>query len=109
MFSVANLKRDLPQWPDDVIEQWLLNFANEPDCGWPPPDPLGEHRWAALLGGRPLSWWQNVTWKNQKVRCDLNGLTSKARGGVTELVTGMKKKTLDAGASAVVPFSALSR
>jgi hypothetical protein len=55
MVSLADIKKDLPEWPDDVIEQWLLYFANEPDCGWPPPEPLGAHRWAGLLGGKPLS------------------------------------------------------
>jgi hypothetical protein len=41
MLAVVDIKKDLPNWPDDVIDQWLLYFANEPDCGWPPPDPLG--------------------------------------------------------------------
>lgn len=30
MVSLADIKKDLPEWPDDVIEQWLLYFANEP-------------------------------------------------------------------------------
>jgi hypothetical protein len=51
MVDVADIKKDLPAWPDDVIDQWLLYFANEPDCGWPPPDSLGDHRWARILGG----------------------------------------------------------
>ena len=51
MVDVADIKKDLPAWPDDVIDQWLLYFANEPDCGWPPPDLLGDHRWARILGG----------------------------------------------------------
>jgi hypothetical protein len=48
MVTVADIRKDLPDWPDDVIEQWLLYFANEADCGWPPPDPLGDHRWKRL-------------------------------------------------------------
>lgn len=66
MVSVAEIKSDLPEWPDDVIEQWLHYFANEPDCGWPPPDPLGNHRWKGLLGGKPLSWWKNVSGKKKR-------------------------------------------
>jgi hypothetical protein len=96
MVSIADIQKDLPRWPEDVIEQWLLYFANEPDCGWPPPEPLGDHRWAELLGNRPLSWWKNVTWKKQKVRCDLAALTPKARADVTDLVAGMKSGALDA-------------
>jgi hypothetical protein len=34
--TLADIKSDLPAWPDDVIDQWLHYFANEPDCGWPP-------------------------------------------------------------------------
>jgi hypothetical protein len=96
MVSITDIKKELPNWPDDVIEQWLLYFANEPDCGWPPPEPLGNHRWNGLLGGRPLSWWKNVTWKKQKVRCDSKALTSKARADVTEIVTQMKDGTATA-------------
>ncbi len=29
MVSVADIKKDLPDWPDDIIEQWLHYFANE--------------------------------------------------------------------------------
>jgi len=49
-----------------------------------------------LLGGRPLSRSKNVTQKKQKVRCELSALTPKARDDVTDLVSGMKKGTLDA-------------
>jgi hypothetical protein len=68
MVTVADIQKDLPGWPDGVVEEWLHYFANEPDCGWPPPDPLGDHRWSRLLGDRPLSWWRNVSWKNPDVR-----------------------------------------
>jgi hypothetical protein len=30
MVDVADIKKDLPAWPDDVIDQWLLYFA-KPD------------------------------------------------------------------------------
>jgi hypothetical protein len=85
MTSVADIQKDLPGWPDDVVEQWLHYFANEPDLGWPPPDPLGDHRWGRLLGGRPPSWWKNVSWKKEKVKCDLASFSRKARTGVAEI------------------------
>jgi hypothetical protein len=50
MVGTSDIQKDLSGWPDDVIDQWLLYFANEPDCGWSPPEPLGNHRWKALLG-----------------------------------------------------------
>ncbi|ESX54720.1 hypothetical protein X760_27750 [Mesorhizobium sp. LSHC422A00] len=55
------IKDSLPEWPDDVIEQWLLPFAK--DLGWPPPVPLGEHRWHYILAKKPLSWWQGLKWE----------------------------------------------
>jgi hypothetical protein len=93
MVTVAEIKSDLPDWPDDVIEQWLHYFANEPDCGWPPPEPLGNHRWRGLLGGKPLSWWKQVSWKRQKIKCDVPSLTVKARSDVGEIVAQMNAGT----------------
>jgi hypothetical protein len=87
MVFLADIKKDLPEWPDDLIEQWLLYFANEPDCGWPPPEPLGTHRWAGLLGGKPLSWWKQVTWTMVTTRCGLDDLASKAKADVSDIVT----------------------
>lgn len=96
MVSVAEIKNDLPEWPDDVIEQWLHYFANEADCGWPPPDPLGNHRWNGLLGSKPLSWWKNVTWQKEAVTCGLASLTPKARTDVTRIMVDMDSGVADA-------------
>jgi hypothetical protein len=86
MVDVADIKKDLPTWPDDVIDQWLVYFANEPDCGWPPPEPLGKHRWAGILGGRPLSWWKDVSWKKEKVTCKIAELSDKSRDIVSSTI-----------------------
>jgi hypothetical protein len=97
MVSVTDIQKDLPDWPEDIIEQWLHYFSNEPDCGWPPPEPLDNHRWSRLLGGRPLSWWKNVTWKKEKVKCELASLSPKARADVADIVARMKSGAADAG------------
>jgi hypothetical protein len=96
MVTVADIKKDLPAWPEDVIEQWLHYFANEPDCGWPPPDPLGDHRWSGILGGRPLSWWKQVTWNKKTVDCGLVNLSNKSVSIVTEIIAHYNNKTADA-------------
>jgi hypothetical protein len=96
MISVAEIKNDLPEWPNDVIEQWLHYFANEPDCGWPPPNPLGNHRWNGLLGSKPLPWWRNVTWKKETATCNLASLTQKARTDVRGIIAEMDAGTADA-------------
>jgi hypothetical protein len=87
MTSIADIQKDLPNRPDEVVADWLDYFANEPDVGWPPPEPLGEHRWSGILGGRPLSWWKNVRWKKREtVICELAKLSDKSRGIVNATI-----------------------
>jgi hypothetical protein len=78
MVALQDIKADLPGWPDDVIEQWLLKFANQPEMGWPPPDPIGGHRWGILLT-HPLSWWKNVTWTAETRDCGFDELSVDGR------------------------------
>jgi hypothetical protein len=79
MVALADIKKDLPGWPDEVIEEWLVYLANRDDTGWPPPDPLSGS-WEGILGGRPLSWWRDVTWATETVDCSLGNLAAKTRG-----------------------------
>src|SRR5262245_49606649 len=94
--SVADIKKDLPNWPDEVIGEWLHYFANEPDLGWPPPEPLGEHRWSGILGGRPLSWWKRVSWKKEIVKCAPAKLSDKSRAIVSTTIGEINDRTADA-------------
>ena len=80
MVDLAAIKADLPHWPDDVIDQWLLKLANRgADTGWPPPKYLDRHAWRYILGGRPLSWWRNVAWelKGYDIELDVLSRTTK--------------------------------
>jgi hypothetical protein len=95
MVSVADIKKHLPTWPDDVIDQWLHFFANEKELGWPPPDPLGDYRWGGILGGQPLSWWRDVTWNKEVVNCSLAGLSRKSKAIVTEMINAVNNDTAD--------------
>jgi hypothetical protein len=85
MVTVADIQKDLPDWPAGVIEPWLIEFANDPGMGWPPPEPYGDHRWGRLLGQRPVSWWKDVTWSSEKADCGFEGLTPKARADVIDI------------------------
>jgi hypothetical protein len=41
VIELADIKADLPNWPDEIITEWPLKIANRgPDTGWPPPEPL---------------------------------------------------------------------
>jgi hypothetical protein len=50
MTTLQDIKKDLPGWPDDVIDQWLLKLANQSGMGWPPPNPMTGHRWVGWEG-----------------------------------------------------------
>jgi hypothetical protein len=96
MVSVEDIHKDLPGWPDEVVGEWLHYFANEPQLDWPPPEPLGEHRWSGILGGRPLSWWKKVSRKKETVTCDLAKLSNKSRGIVTTMIAEIGSGRADA-------------
>lgn len=93
--SLADIKNDLPRWPDEVIELWLLHLANRTDTGWPPPDPLGSHPWAYILGFRPLSWWREITWKREKVDCGLAKLCGATQAIVQRMFREKATGTID--------------
>jgi hypothetical protein len=78
MTTLQEIKTDLPDWPDDVVEQWLLKIANQPEMGWPPPDPMTGHRWQLLLT-YPITWWKDVSWTQDTRDCSFNELSIDAR------------------------------
>src|SRR5260370_16145025 len=94
LVSVVDIKNNLPGWPDEVVGEWLHWFAN--DICWPPPEPLGDHRWSGILGGRPLSWWKKVSWKKESVTCDPAKLSEKSRGIVKLMITEVGNGKADA-------------
>jgi hypothetical protein len=93
--SLANIKSDLPLWPDEVTKLWLFYLANRADTGWPPPDPLGTHSWADILGFRPLSWWREVTWKREKTDCGLSNLCQGTKAIVARMLIEKATGTID--------------
>lgn len=93
MATLADIKAVLPNWPNEVINEWLLYFAN--DIGWPPAEPLGKDRWGGILGGRPLSWWADVTWKQEQTDCSFAKLSKASQGRVQSIITDVTNKTAD--------------
>jgi hypothetical protein len=93
--SLTDIKNNLPSWPDGVISQWLFHLANRDDTGWPPPDPLGYHPWAFILGFRPLSWWREVTWKREKTECSVSNLCQGTKAVVARMLVEKANGTID--------------
>jgi hypothetical protein len=87
LVEFAVIKADLPDWPDEVIEEWLLKLANRgPDTGWPPPERLDGHAWKYILGGRPLSWWKDVTWQLEEHDLKFDALSQASRRIVNQMI-----------------------
>jgi hypothetical protein len=83
----ATIKADLPHWPDDVIQQWLLKLANRgADTGWPPPERLDGHAWKYILGGRPLSWWKDVSWQLGDNDLEFDALSQASKRIVNQMI-----------------------
>jgi hypothetical protein len=65
--SVQNIKRDLPNFPVEVIEEWLLHYAQS--RGWPPEtDSTGTvvGRWQGLLpNGVTLEGLRQWVWQEE--------------------------------------------
>jgi Ribosomal protein L7/L12 dimerisation domain len=95
--SLADIKNDLPLWPDEVIKLWLVYLANRArgDTGWPPPDPLEYHPWAFILGFRPLPWWREVTWKREKTDCSFSNLCQGTKTIVARMLAEKANGTID--------------
>lgn len=52
-----SIKQDLPNFPDEVIRDWIEPFAQ--DEGWPPT----AARWRNLLKETDLDRWRSVSWE----------------------------------------------
>ena len=100
MVLLADIKKDLPGWPDDVIERWLLHLANRDDTGWPPPEPLGQHPWTYILGHRPLSWWKEVIWEQKPTDCSFSNLAKGTQKIVNEVIADVSGPSPDANTKA---------
>jgi hypothetical protein len=72
MSIIEQVEEDLPNFPQDIIEQWMGYYAQSE--GWPPADPP-EGRWGDLLGNRGLSYWQGVEWHLETLSPEVIQLT----------------------------------
>ena len=83
---LARIKKDLPNFPDEVISDWLLTYANQE--GWPPSldafgIPIG--RWKALLVNQSFSYWQSVHWERVNKHISAQELNPDSQNRVVNL------------------------
>jgi hypothetical protein len=89
---LAAVQADLPNFPAEVIEIWLLPFARE--LGWPPERSSDPWTFRLRMAGEGLEYWRSVTW--ELVDADLAALpladdfTACPRGMYEAYVSGVE-------------------
>jgi hypothetical protein len=92
MASIPDLQKSLPNFPEEILNDWLLPYAKSE--GWPPaPDenqrPL--NRWRYLLQNKPLSYWQSLKWEKLERHISISELNPEAQGIMADMVLGALK------------------
>jgi hypothetical protein len=81
------LKTDLPNFPDEVLIDWLLPYACSE--GWPPShDPAQEPGglWRYLLGKKPLTYWRSLCWERTDCHISFHQLRKEHQETIGQMV-----------------------
>lgn len=78
--NISTIKNDLPNFSNEIIEEWILPYATK--IGWPPKHP----RWDDILCNKNLYFWRNVQWEKKQV--DLNKINFDyfTNNGIMEMI-----------------------
>jgi len=90
------IKKDLPKFPDGVIDEWLVQFAKTE--GWPPKTDLTGRicvRWQGILRGKSLNYWKNLDWRKEKIAVTPFDLVPGDREMITSLVLANVKNEVN--------------
>jgi len=80
------IKDTLPNFPDEVIKEWLLPFAESE--GWPPQlgsDGIPLKRWRYLLGLRPFGFFQRLNWKKEHKHISIHEIAEKSQPALVQI------------------------
>ena len=85
--ELSDLKATLPNFPNEVLEEWLLPYAMSE--GWPPAhsahaSPFG--RWRYLLSNRPLDYWCSISWKKCERHVSIRDLDPKYQDIMVQMI-----------------------
>ena len=84
MRIIEQVSEDLPNFPDDVIDQWIGYYAESE--GWPPPSPL-EGRWKGLLANKDLEYWTSLKWSKEIIYPPSLVLTTQCNRSIQEMIS----------------------
>jgi len=80
------LKQDLPNFPEEVLTDWLEPFART--NGWPPvldSCQLPQGRWKYILIGRPLGYWQSLRWEKVERHLSVQDLSTREQEKIVKM------------------------
>ena len=86
---IDKIKNTLPNFPDEVIDTWLLPFAISE--GWPPEigsDGVPLKRWKYLLTRKPLRHFQTMKWAKKKKHISINEIEGKSQLSLIQIFEG---------------------
>jgi hypothetical protein len=84
---IETLKRDLPNFPPEVLSEWLEPYAKSE--GWPPAhnyEQLPHGRWAYLLCLQPLNYWRALQWRKVELHVSIHDLSKSDQEKVVAMV-----------------------
>lgn len=86
---LASITQVFPGMPEEVAKTWLLPHADRAGFGWPPPEHGCAEPWSAVLGGRPVAWWQDRMWCCETLPMALDVMSHVTRFQVQQLLAGV--------------------
>ena len=83
---LEKIKVDLPHYPDQVIQDWLVPFAKS--AQWPPQKGT---RWVNIFPNKNISldFWREVGWKKKRVLIDDMRLTDQSKSFIHHMYVYM--------------------
>ena len=82
--TVEHIKNDLPNFPDRVIETWLLPIARE-GYGWPP-DPVTLGKWFYVLHKLGLDHWRQTVWTRDRHPLTIETMTPSSLDAINGII-----------------------
>lgn len=89
MVTLQDIKLYLPNFPPEVLVEWLLPYAISE--GWPPSssvEAVPKGRWRYLLRRRSLSYWRSVSWQKVERRISIYELSPEYQEIMVQMTLG---------------------
>ncbi|WP_267086007.1 hypothetical protein [Xanthomonas sacchari] len=85
--QLYDLKATLPNFPEEVLRDWLLPYAISE--GWPPFAESGlprGSRWPYLLGKKPKNYWTSTNWSLHHGHITLEQLDPRTQETIAQII-----------------------